>query len=81
MKENTIIKEENIHQGHRNRMKQMFLKHGFDAFTDIEKLEFLLYYAFAQKDTNPIAHKLLDEFGLRAVNIVEKAKKAISLKK
>ena len=63
MKENTIIKEENIHQGHRNRMKQMFLKHGFDAFTDIEKLEFLLYYAFAQKDTNPIAHKLLDEFG------------------
>lgn len=55
--------KDNIHEGHRIRMKQMFLKHGFNAFTDIEKLEFLLYYAFAQKDTNPIAHKLLDTFG------------------
>jgi len=27
------------------------------------------------------APKLLDEFGLRAVNIVEKAKKAIAMKK
>ena len=57
------ISKENMHEGHRNRMKSTFLKHGFDAFTDIEKLEFILYYAISQKDTNPIAHNLLDEFG------------------
>lgn len=63
MNNKKTTKSDNIHEGHRSRMKQMFLKHGFNAFTDIEKLEFLLYYAFAQKDTNPIAHKLLDTFG------------------
>ena len=56
-------KSEQIHKNHRTRMKQTFLEHGFDAFSDVEKLEFVLYYAIAQKDTNPLAHRLLDEFG------------------
>ena len=51
------------HEGHRARMKQRFLKEGFQNFADHEILEFLLYYAMPRKDTNEIAHRLLDTFG------------------
>ena len=52
-----------IHKNHRSRMKTTYLNSGFDSFSDIEKLEFILYFAINQKDTNPIAHNLLNEFG------------------
>lgn len=51
------------HKGHRERLKQRFLEQGLDGFTDIQALELLLFYAIPQKDTNPIAHALLDRFG------------------
>ena len=52
-----------IHKGHRERLKARFLEEGLDNFTDIQALELLLFYAIPQKDTNPIAHALLDHFG------------------
>lgn len=52
-----------IHQGHRQRLKDRFLKEGLDNFEELYVLELLLYYCIAQKDTNPIAHALLDHFG------------------
>ena len=52
-----------IHKGHRERLKARFLEEGLDIFTDIQVLVLLLVYAFPQKDTNPIAHELLDHFG------------------
>ncbi len=52
-----------IHKGHRERLKKQFLEKGLDNFTDIQVLELLLFYAIPQKDTNPIAHTLLDTFG------------------
>ncbi len=52
-----------IHKGHRERLKARFLEEGLDNFTDIQVLELLLFYAIPQKDTNPIAHELLDHFG------------------
>lgn len=51
------------HEGHRQRMKKRFLKSDLDSFDDLAILEFLLYYAIPRKDTNPIAHNLLDHFG------------------
>jgi DNA repair protein RadC len=51
-----------IHGGHRQRLKFQFLESGIDSLSDIQKLELLLYYAIPQKDTNPLAHKLLEEF-------------------
>lgn len=54
--------KENIHTDHRARMKQSFLKNGFNTFTEIQKIEFLLFFSVPYKDTNPIAHALLDEF-------------------
>ena len=50
---------ENIHRGHREKMRQRFLKSGLDSFADHEALELLLYYAIPRQDTNPIAHRLM----------------------
>ena len=52
-----------VHQGHRERMKQRFLKEGLDGFADHEVLELLLFYAIPQRDTNDLAHRLIDRFG------------------
>lgn len=51
------------HQGHRKRVKKRFYENGLDGFEPHEALEILLYYAIPRSDTNPIAHKLLNEFG------------------
>lgn len=56
-------KSKNLHSGHRERLKQQYLSNGISAMTDIQQLELLLFYAIPQKDTNPIAHKLLERFG------------------
>ncbi len=54
---------ENIHKDHRSRLKTQFLVNGISVLTDIQKLEMLLFYSIPQKDTNPIAHALIKEFG------------------
>ena len=52
-----------IHDGHRQRMKERFISEGLDNFSDVQVLEILLFYAIPRKDTNPIAHALLEHFG------------------
>ncbi len=56
-------KTENVHKGHRQRMRAKFLAQGLEAFPQHEALELLLYYAYSQKNTNVIAHNLLKRFG------------------
>ena len=57
-----------LHDGHRQRKRQQFLQHGLEGFTDHEVLELLLFYAIPRRDTNEIAHRLIDTFGsLRGV--------------
>lgn len=57
------IKEELLlHRKHRLRMKERFLREP-DNLQDHEILELLLYYAIPQKNTNPLAHTLLEKFG------------------
>lgn len=52
------------HDGHRKRMKEDFLKNGFTDDTPTHKiLEMLLFYTIPRKDTNELAHKLIEEFG------------------
>ena len=51
------------HDGHRLRLKQRFLEEGLDNFNEINVLELLLFYSIPRKDTNEIAHRLLNEFG------------------
>lgn len=52
-----------IHKDHRERLKKRFLEEGLDGFTDFQVLELLLFYCVPRRDTNPIAHALLEEFG------------------
>ena len=52
-----------IHEGHRKRLKERFRKEGLDGFDDLYVLELLLFYCVPRKDTNLIAHRLLDRFG------------------
>lgn len=53
----------NIHEGHRNRLKQRYMAEGLDNFDPINVLELLLFYCVQRKDTNPLAHRLLERFG------------------
>ena len=51
------------HEGHRQRVKERFRRAGLNDFHDINALELLLFYCIPQGDTNPTAHRLLDQFG------------------
>ncbi len=52
-----------IHEGHRQRLKNRFRRDGLDNFDELYVLELLLFYCVPRRDTNPLAHKLLDTFG------------------
>ncbi len=52
-----------IHDGHREKMRRRFLNSGLESFADHEALELLLYYAIPRRDTNPIAHALMERYG------------------
>lgn len=54
---------ENIHKGHRKRIKQKFIDSGFSGFNNHEILELLLFYSRPRVDTNEIAHRLINNFG------------------
>lgn len=51
------------HDGHRKRLKARFAKSGLDDFEPHNVLELLLFYSVPRKDTNPIAHRLINRFG------------------
>ena len=52
-----------IHDGHRERLRNRVKKYGFESLEEHEKLEYLLYPFIPRRDTNPIAHDLLQAFG------------------
>ncbi len=51
------------HSGHRDRLRQRFLKRGPGALADYEMLELLLFQAIPRRDTKPIAKALMARFG------------------
>lgn len=53
----------NLHQGHRSRIRHRFIKEGEENFDSHQLLELLLFYAIPQKDVNPLAHELMNTFG------------------
>lgn len=55
--------DDNPHSGHRNRLRKKFIDNGLDGMESHEALELMLYYAIPRKDTNPVAHMLIDSFG------------------
>lgn len=53
----------NLHAEHRKRLRNRFRKEGLESFEPHNVLELILFYVLARIDTNPLAHKLLNEFG------------------
>ena len=53
----------NIHTGHRKRMREKFLKGHAESFCDHELLEMLLFYCIPVANTNNIAHEMINTFG------------------
>lgn len=51
------------HAGHRKRMREEFLRTGGGGMEEHRLLEMILFYAIPQGDVNPLAHRLVDEFG------------------
>jgi DNA repair protein RadC len=51
------------HLGHRQRLRQRFLKGGADAMQDYELLELVLFRAIPRRDTKPLAKALIKRFG------------------
>ncbi|MBO7520052.1 MAG: RadC family protein [Clostridia bacterium] len=55
---------ESVHSGHRERMRKEIIRNGLDEYTPEHKIvEFLLFYCISRKDTNLLAHKLINRFG------------------
>ena len=52
-----------MHEGHRERVREKYIKYGIDALCDHEVLELVLFYSIPRGDTNALAHLLLEEFG------------------
>ncbi len=55
---------ENSHSGHRKRLRKELIEQDFpESVPDHKVLEALLFYGVPQKDTNPLAHELINTFG------------------
>ena len=63
MAEKTDGKKSSPHAGHRERMRNEFLHTGGGGMEDHRLLELLLFYTTPRGDVNPLAHRLVDEFG------------------
>ena len=52
-----------MHEHHRDRVRARYRAAGFDGFAPHELLEFLLFYSNPRRDTNELAHRLMERFG------------------
>lgn len=59
----TAAPASNDHSGHRQRVRERFLKVGGDALEDYELLELVLQLVVPRRDTKALAKSLLREFG------------------
>lgn len=59
---------EHKHEGHRERLRNRYVLEGPTGFQDHEMLELYLFAVIPRRNTNDIAHALIDKFGsLRGV--------------
>jgi DNA repair protein RadC len=59
----TKIDESPLHSGHRDRLRERFLKGGADALAGYEILELILFMAIPRRDVKPLAKRLIAHFG------------------
>lgn len=51
------------HSGHRKRMRERYEQNGFNGWAEHEVLEFILFDKIPRRDTNSLAHDILEKFG------------------
>lgn len=78
MSEANKTEKVNIHKGHRMKVKQKFYECGLQGMAEHNILEFLLFFGIPYKDTNQIAHELIDYFG--SISAVFEAKRTDLMK-
>ena len=59
----TTSKYVNIHSGHRARLRNNLVSSRWEIFDEHQILEYILSIVIPRKDTNPIAHELINSFG------------------
>ena len=52
-----------LHGGHRDRLRERVWQNGAQSLVDHELLELLLFYVIPRRDTNELAHRLIEECG------------------
>jgi DNA repair protein RadC len=55
--------EENLAEGHRERLRERFMRAGVEGVQDYELMELVLFRAIPRKDVKPIAKTLIARFG------------------
>lgn len=58
-----MAEKKNVHKDHRKRVRERVVNHGFSQLEEHELLELLLFYSIPVKDTNELAHDIIDHFG------------------
>ncbi len=71
--------DDNIHQGHRQRLRDRYIKDGgLKNFEDHQILELLLFYSYhARMDTNEVAHRILNKFNGSLIDLFSASPKEI----
>lgn len=59
----TEKKTDNPHKNHRARIRETIRLVGADEIPDHNLLELLLFYSIPRRDTNELAHRLIERFG------------------
>ena len=66
------------HEGHRDRMRERFRDNGGAGFQKHELVEMLLYSAYPRRDTNEMAHRVLEQFGGSLTKLIHTDPETIS---
>ena len=56
------VNEKTMHDGHRKRLTATVHNVGLDGLSEVQALEYILFYIFPRGDVNPLAHRLLSRF-------------------
>ena len=67
------------HAGHRERLRERFVKGGAEAMPDYEMLELVLFAALPRRDTKPLAKVLIARFGSFAEVIAAKRERLLEI--
>ena len=65
-----VLNDKNTHKGHRHRLRNAFNNTDVVTMPEHQVLELMLSFILPQKDVNPLAHELLNEFGC-LTNVLE----------